>query len=213
MSTQMVPSEAEETPANLTAAWVIGVYLVLEVGILGYVGVIFWLASEVNQVLFLPLRPSFFELFWPAVTPDKFAHLRQLVLAGCLAGTGGSVFMIRQFYIRFAYGERYEGVKTYLKNREIPRFVLLPFSATILGPISIFLLQAGAIVFAGFSPDKTIPDYTVVTVSFLFGFSYHDSLDKLSELSRKMLGGKKEEDKKEEDKKEGSKKQEPVTTQ
>ena len=213
MSLQSVPSKVEETPASLTAAWVIGVYLVLEIGILGYIGVIFWLASEVNQVLFLPLRPSFFELFWPAVTPDKFVHLRQLVLAACLAGTGGSVFMIREFYIKVAYGRFYDGKKEFLQDREIPRFVLMPLSSIVLGPISIFLLQAGAIVFAGFSLDKTIPDYTVVTVSFLFGFSYHDSLDKLSELSRKMLGGKKEEDKKEEDKKEGSKKQEPVTTQ
>lgn len=58
--------------------------------------------------------------------------------------------MIREFYINFANAS--------LRNREIPRYILLPFSSIILGPISIFLLQAGAIVFAGFSAEKSIPD-------------------------------------------------------
>jgi hypothetical protein len=131
------------------------------------------------------------------VTPEKFAPFRQLALAAGSAGTGGSIFMIREFYINFAYGSlNPEGRRTFLRNREIPRYILLPFSSLVLGPFSIFLLQAGAIVFAGFTADKAIPDYTVMAVSFLFGFSYHDSLKGLQALSRKILGGEKGERKK-----------------
>jgi hypothetical protein len=177
---------------DLLAGWVIGVYLVLEVAVLGCVGVMFWLSSSMQQLLSFPLHPPGFEFLRESLSPDKFPPFRQLALAACSAGAGGSVFMIREFYISFAYGFEKDGVTRYLKNVEIPRYILLPFSSVVLGPVSIFLLQAGAIVFAGSSPDKSIPDYTVMAVSFLFGFSYHDSLKALGRFSSKMLGGKKE---------------------
>jgi len=197
MTTQKGPADQTGTPPDLIAAWVIGIYLVLEVLLLGYVAAMFWLSSDINQLLNFSLHSSGFDLLRSVVTPDKFASLRQLALAACSAGTGGSAFMIREFYINFAYGsQNSNGHLTYLRNREIPRYILLPFSSIVLGPISIFLLQAGAIVFAGFSVDKAIPDYTIITVSFLFGFSYHDSLKALRNLSLKMLGGGSDEGKK-----------------
>jgi len=188
-----VSHEPETTP-DIAAAWIIGIYLVLEVVVLGYIGVIFWLASDINQLLTFSLYPPGSESLLLTVPTDKFLPFRQLALAACSAGAGGSVFMIREFYINFAYGSvNDKGQLRYLKNREIPRYILLPLSSTVLGPISIFLLQAGAIIFAGFSADKTIPDYTIMAVSFLFGFSYHDSLKALQKLSRKMFGGENEE--------------------
>jgi hypothetical protein len=51
--------------------------------------------------------------------------------------------MIREFYISFAYGSaKYQ---TFLEAAEIPRYVLLPLSSFVLGPVGLALLQAGAI--------------------------------------------------------------------
>lgn len=180
-------TNVNDKPDNV-AAWVIGPYLVIHIILLAYVGFWVWLSADWKQFLGLPYNPLSTDSFIGILSPQKFALFRQIAIAACSAGIGGAVFMIREFYINYAYGtEDNKGRLRYLKNREIPRYVLLPFSSIVLGPISIFLLQAGAIVFAGFSSQKNIPDYTIVTVSFLFGFAYHDSLRALRKLSRRMF--------------------------
>jgi hypothetical protein len=160
------------------AAWVIGPYLAVHVLFFLYIWILFWLQAGPKQPVLLSVGLSTIEL-----SPESFATFRQLILAASSAGIGGAVFMIREFYISYAYGKNQE----YLKSREIPRYVLLPLSSVILGPIAIFLLQAGAIVFVGTVGDGKIPDYTIVAVSFLFGFSYHDSLRALRKLSQRMF--------------------------
>jgi hypothetical protein len=133
MKMQKDDSQEKGASSDLLAGWIIGIYLTLEVAVLGYIGVMFWLASDINQMISFPLHPPGFEVLRLAVSQDKFLLFRQLALAACSAGAGGSVFMIREFYIHFAYGPKNDkGQTTYLKNREIPRYVLLPLSSIIL---------------------------------------------------------------------------------
>jgi hypothetical protein len=165
------------------AAWVIGPYLAVHVMFFVYVWVLFWIETNPAQAI-----PVHLGLLTAELPKESFESFRQLVLAACSAGIGGAVFMIREFYISYAYGkekkekekrttaedkkgeEKEAEEREFLKNREIPRYVLLPLSSVILGPIAIFLLQAGAIVFAGVTAQGKIPDYTVVAVAFFFGF-------------------------------------------
>jgi hypothetical protein len=61
-------------------------------------------------------------------------------------------------------------------------------TAVVLGPIALGLATAGSIAFSGFSTEAEVPDVTLVTLSFLLGFSYHDTLKGLSTLSKKLWG-------------------------
>jgi len=105
--------------------------------------------------------------------------------------------MIREFYINFAYGSAPPGQPpSFLKAAEIPRYVLLPLSSFVLGPVGLALLQTGAIIFSGFSAGHDVPFFTIVAVCFLLGFSYHDTLKALKDLSGRLFTSPKSQPKK-----------------
>ena len=170
---------------SIVAAWVIAPFLVL------YSLALCWIASAVWLTQDLPSFLSAIMLYSTSVTatlrPTAFPMMQQVVVSACCAGLGGTVFMIRDFYIGFAYGHRdKDGPRTYLRAVEIPRYLLLPFSAAFLGPVSLALLYAGAIVVFGGS-GEAIPLYSVVIASFLCGFAYHDTLAALRRKSRQLF--------------------------
>ena len=176
---------ADTQRGSIVAAWVIAPFLVL------YSLALCWIASAVWLTQDLPSFLSAIMLNSTSVTatlrPTTFPMMQQVVVSTCCAGLGGTVFMIRDFYINFAYGYRFkDDPPTYLRAVEIPRYLLLPFSAAFLGPVSLALLYAGAIVVFG-GAGEAIPLYSVVIASFLFGFSYHDTLRALRRKSRQMF--------------------------
>ncbi|MBI4246127.1 MAG: hypothetical protein HY614_02965 [Candidatus Rokubacteria bacterium] len=174
---------------SLTAALVIGPFLVLYTLLLGYMALIVWLSEDWASFLaFLGFRD---QALTPAFSlpPAKFTTFQTIVVAACSSGLGGIVFMIREFYINFAYGRENKEKNTweFLRSSEIPRYVLLPFSSVVLGPVGLALLHAGAVIFVGVSRETDLPLYSVVGVSFLLGFGYHDTLGALRRLSRKLF--------------------------
>lgn len=109
----------------------------------------------------------------------------------CAAGIGGAVFMLRSFYL--SYANRRENSKqnvNYLQSNEIPRYILLSISSTILGLVALSLLLTGSIIFSGFSIEKEIPHFSAVTISFILGFTYSDTLKLLRKLSRQIFDRK-----------------------
>ncbi len=171
--------------SDSVAAWIIGPYLVLHTLFLIGLCLLVWLASD---------WPQFFEFIrvrtpTQPIDPDKFEVFQRIVISACAAGLGGGVFMIREFYIKFSYGRDNE----FLQRKEIPRYVLLPFSSIILGPISLALAKAGTITFAGLSATAEVPAFTMVTLSFVLGFAYHDTLKGLAKLSENIFTSKKSE--------------------
>lgn len=172
--------------SQVDAAWIIGLYLVLHTLLLVGLSLLVWLASDWKQ--FFDLAGISHLSSKLAFTTDKFSLFQRLALSACAAGLGGSVFMIREFYIKFCYGRSNE----FLKRREIPRFVLLPFSSIVLGPISLALAKTGAITFGALSTSTNVPLLTVVGVSFVLGFAYHDTLKWLAKLSERILTSRKD---------------------
>jgi hypothetical protein len=160
------------------AVWVIGFYLVIEIIVLSLAAIICWGAPD---------------WFTTLIADEKVRIFQKLVLSACAAGIGGAVFMVRQFYLNVAYGPPY-GNREYLRNAEIPRYVLLPFSSVILGPVGLCLLLAGSIVFGTFSSGQEIPIFSVIAVAFLLGFAYHDTLNSLRKLSRKLFDWQEEDE-------------------
>lgn len=181
---------------DITAIWVIGPYLVILVIFFVSVWVLYWLLPDLKHPLCFSIDRCLLYLQLPL---DSFKEFRRVVLSACSAGIGGAVFMIREFYIHCS-GKTItdnSGEKTFfLRNRDIPRYVLLPFSSIILGPISIFLLRAGAIVFIGLNKAPTdIPEYAVTIVGFVFGYCYHDALRFIRKLFQRLVGQKGEDEK------------------
>lgn len=167
------------------SALVIGPYLVAHTLILSVVALLTWLAAD---------WPQWFQLMpWlsapsPTLLPEKFRAFQSVIVSACAAGLGGAVFMIREFYIKYAYGrDKKDGTKEFLQATEIPRFVLLPFSSVILGPVSYALAKTGAIAFAGISVAGEVPVFTAAALGFILGFAYHDTLGALRELSRRIF--------------------------
>jgi hypothetical protein len=171
--------------SDRVAAWIIGPYLVVHTLLLIGVSLLAWLPGDWRQ--FFDLAP----LLNPPTCPlpiEKFRLFQQLVLSACAAGLGGGVFMIREFYIKFAYGRENE----FLQRVEIPRYLLLPFSSVVLGPISVALAKAGAITFSGVSSTTGVPTFTIVALGFILGFTYHDTLKGLAKLSESIFASKNE---------------------
>jgi len=178
-------------PDKLTA-WVIGPYLVIQISLLSYLALVTWLAPDwktLSQLIPLPLFSL--ESLWQSIQPQKFHTFQSMILASCAAGIGGAVFMVRSFYLNYAYGsENDQQEVNFLQNKEIPRYILLPFSSIVLGPIALGLLLSGSIIFSGFATEKEIPYFSAIIIGFLLGFSYHDSLKLLRNLSRQIFDGK-----------------------
>jgi hypothetical protein len=65
-----------------------------------------------------------------ALPQTKFSTFQKIILAACSAGVGGIVFMIREFYLNFAYDTRpvskykLTDPPPFLRAYEIPRYVL-----------------------------------------------------------------------------------------
>ena len=173
-------------PKNVSdnlAAWVIGPYLVIHTLLLSSLAVITWLSNDLTsffKVIPLISNPN-------SILDGKFVLFRQIVIAACSAGLGGGVFMIKGFYIRYGYGEERNGKTEFLKRKEIPRFIFLPMSSVLIGPISLCLLKAGAIAFVGFSTKGQVPMFTIVGTSFILGLTYHDTLHAFCEMSKRIL--------------------------
>jgi hypothetical protein len=186
-----VKIKEEDSPDKL-AGWVIGPYLVVHIVLLSILALLTWIAPDwANFVRMIPLLPSGLESIGQYIQDDKFHIFQNVVLAACAAGLGGAVFMVREFYLNFAYGRTSARQPvSYLKNKEIPRYILLPFSSVVLGPIALSLLLAGSIVFVGFSAGEEVPHFSAVAVSFLLGFTYHDTLKALRKLSRRLFDRK-----------------------
>jgi len=186
---------------SITAACVIGPFLVIYAVVLVYLALSAWL-SEDWASFFSFLRMTSVGFTEGRTLPqEKFATFQQIALAACSAGLGGVVFMIREFYLNFAYDTRPASKRKptdpppFLRAYEIPRYVLLPFSSVVLRPVGLALLQAGSLIFVGFSKETPTPMYSIVAVSFLLGFAYHDTLAALRRLSRNLFEtGKGEED-------------------
>jgi hypothetical protein len=180
--------QTDDQPDDI-AALVIGPYLLVHVLLLSYVLLFVWISDGWSTLSrFLPVLP---DLSSTEAMRDRFALFQQLVLAACAAGLGGAVFMIREFYINYAYGsEDKQNRKRFLKRREIPRYVLLPISSVVMGPITVALLQIGAIAFVGVADKKDIPHFTIVAVGFILGFSYHDTLGGFRQLSKSIAFGR-----------------------
>lgn len=181
--------EYKRIESDKLTAWVIGPYLVIQISLLSYLALGTWLAPDwktLSQLIPLPLFSL--EPLWQSIQPQKFHTFQSIILASCAAGIGGAVFMVRSFYLNFAYGrENDQQEVNFLQNREIPRYILLPFSSIVLGPIALGLLLSGSIIFSGFATEKEIPYFSAVIIGFLLGFSYHDSLKLLRNLSRQIF--------------------------
>jgi len=198
---QAVRAEVVFKGGSIIAASVIGPFLVIYAIVLSCLALVVWLAEGWAPVLsFLGMKDLALTQV-PALSQTKFGTFQQIVLAACSAGLGGIVFMIREFYLNFAYDTRPESKRKptdrppFLQAYEIPRYVLLPFSSVVLGPVGLALLQAGAVAFVGFSREVPVPLYSIIAVSFLLGFGYHDTLGALRRLSRKLFkAGEREED-------------------
>jgi hypothetical protein len=162
--------------ASILAIFVIGPYLFFHIVILSALGLLAWVEPPT-----LVASPVFNQY----VAPHKHADLENIVLAASAAGIGGAVYMVREFYL--SVNPRPFGDRKALRLKEIPRYVLLPFSSVVLGPVGFSLLLAGSIVFNGFSPAGPVPHFTVVAISFLLGFAYHDTLKALTSLSRRIF--------------------------
>ncbi len=188
--------KATDPPSRPTyPALIIGPYLAAQTLILSVVALLTWLAADWDQwfklMRWLPAQK-------PELLPEKFRTFQIVIVSACAAGLGGTVFMIRDFYQKFAFGfdreeETKEGKKKYkefLGAKDIPRFILLPFSSVILGPISYALAKTGAIAFAGLSAAGGVQMHTAVVLGFLLGFGYHDTLNALRELCRRILSVK-----------------------
>ena len=177
------------TSGDLLAAWIIGLYLVIHIVLLSYLAFLTWLASDWNT--FAQLFPGLSSnpaILGQPVGAQKFYTFQTVALASCAAGIGGAVFMVRNFYLNFAYGrENAKQPVNYLKNKEIPRYILLPFSSFVLGPMTLALLRTGSLISSGLTTEKEIPLFSVVSVSFVLGFTYHDTLDFMRNLSRQIF--------------------------
>jgi len=198
--------EKLEPPSDTLAAWVIGVWLAVQIVVLCWMALTVWLRSDLPSWLLFLITPRPENL-----SPERLAAFQRLVISGCMAGVGGAVYAVQRFSVAYAYGYKdKEGNMQFLKRKEIARYPLVALSSVILGPITIALAQAGAITFTGFAAGKQMPMFTVVGLSFVLGFAYHDTLKALTRLSKKYLG-KEEEDNfqpsKEKDKREDSDKQ------
>jgi hypothetical protein len=176
---------------SILAALIIGSYLVVHTLLLSLGAALAWLApggAELVDVLRLNDHASAWAVSW--LPPAKFAVFQRVTISACSAGLGGAVFMIREFYLKFAYGSQYKDEpRRFLESREIPRYLLLPFSSVVLGPIGLCLLQGGSLVFTGFKQGADVPIFSCVALSFLLGFTYHDTLAALRNLSRRALQG------------------------
>ncbi len=173
---------------SVPAALVIGPYLVLQLSTLGLLAALSAVAPNGEWLSqWLPASLAGLMTILGKIPTEQFADFQRHVLAFCFAGMGGAVFMIREFYLNFAYGHKRLGQpRRFLQASEIPRYILLPVSSCILGPVGVALLQAGAIVFSGLSAEQDIPSFTLIAVSFVLGFSYHDTLNGLRGISRKI---------------------------
>ncbi len=188
--------QSERTPAatrfhgSLLAGWVIGSYLIAQTICLVVLAALTAFAPDgVSLAKWLSFLPSLITVFVRELQEARFPAFQRYTLGTCAAGLGGAVFMIREFYLNFSYGKKRLGQpRLFLQTREIPRYIMLPISSCILGPVGLSLLRAGAIVFSGFSSGRDVPLFTTVAVCFLLGFSYHDTLGGLRSLSKKFWG-------------------------
>jgi hypothetical protein len=173
-----------KTKSSTCAGFIIASYLVIHVIILSLLAIAIWVSP--GWEYFLPLLKGLPE--------NKFIPFQRAVISACLSGLGAAVFMIRSFYLNFAYGRENDSQSFhFLRAREIPRYILLPFSAVVMGPVGLGLLETGSLLFSGYSPGKSpTPILIVVVVCFLLGFSYHDTLNFFREYSRILLSSKKD---------------------
>lgn len=171
---------------SVFAAWTIGPYLVLQMLVLAWLATLVAYAPDGAALArWLSFMPDPLPEVLVQMSDEDFGAFRRNAIAAASAGLGGAVFMVREFYLAFAYGEPAKaGVPRFLHSREIPRYVLLPLSATLLGPVGLALLQVGAIAFTGMAGERQIPIFTTVAVCFGLGFGYHDTLGGVRRWSR-----------------------------
>jgi hypothetical protein len=206
-------NEARTNERSHWAAAIIGLYLVFHQVVLCYLAFAAWVADRKSLSWILKCLLGL--AYSGELTDAKFALFQNVVIAACAAGLGGAVYMVRELYIKYAYG-RFEDeidkdghkvkvkkeivqVRRYLEISEIPRYILLPFSSVIMGPILLGLMRSGAIALTG-SPSGSatdVPRFTILVVCFVLGYSYHDTLGFFSDLSKRILakasGGNKNE--------------------
>lgn len=185
----------KETPpevrhGSLWAAGVIGPYLIVQTFALALVAALTWLSLDwASFVSWLPLPSTTVAGVLSGQPAVRFPVFQQYMIAACAAGMGGAVFMIREFYLSFCYGSGRP--LRFLAVTEIPRYIMLPLSAFVLGPIGLVLLRTGAFVFSSVATREEIPLGTIGAFCFLVGFGYHDTLKALRELSGRLLASAK----------------------
>lgn len=160
--------------------WTIGPYLIIHTLFLSTLAFITWLAPDFKS--FVKFIPFITELSLP---DGKFLVFQQTIVAACCAGLGGGVFMIKRFFIEYAYGVKHK--QRQLSPIDIPQFIFLPISSVIIGPLSLCLLKAGSIAFEGFSGKGQVPLFTVIALSFIMGLSYYDTLHAFCERSKRIF--------------------------
>jgi hypothetical protein len=187
------PASQSNHSDNL-AAIIIGLFLVIDMVVLSRIALTVWFTSDCSS--WWP--PLFRTLHLPCpeeLAPEVLADFKRLVVSGCMAGLGGAVYLLQRFSVTYAYGYKdKKGNTLYLQRQEVPHYLLIALSCVILGPITIALARAGAITFTGFAPGRPMPMFTLVGLSFVLGFTYHDTLKALARLSKKYLGKEKDDD-------------------
>ncbi len=181
--------EPSKERADWWVALLLAMYLVVLQVILVHVSVCVWMGPE-TKMFTLVIRIE-------GVPNGKLGFFQDLVLASCAAGLGGAVFMVREFYINYCFGReriaimeqtetkvKQDKQRVYLQAEHMPRYVLLPISSTILGPIVLSLLTAGTISLEG---SQGISRHVIVIVCFVLGYAYHDTLKFMADLSRIVM--------------------------
>ena len=123
------------------------------------------------------------------VPPDRFAVFREVIIASCFTGLGATIFMIWEMYINFCYGrvDEQSGQREYLRFVEVVRYLILPVTGLVLGPLALVLQRAGFILFTSRAPDQPVPLYATVALAFFLGLCYQDFLNFLKNLGRRIL--------------------------
>jgi hypothetical protein len=176
--------ESASDRASPLVALLLAAFLVLLQWLLAYIAAIAWLSPDAGIDPWV--GPWLAELF-QKLPPVKFRLFQDTLLSACMAGLGASVFMVRELYIKYCFGGENAGKKEYLQNVHVLRYVLLPISAVILGPIAYNLMLAGLIKLDG---SVAVSRPVLVIVCFILGYMYHDTLKFLARLSYGLFVGK-----------------------
>jgi hypothetical protein len=159
-------------------------FLALLQWLLAYIAVIVWLSPDAGVDPWV--GPWLSELL-KKLPPVKLRLFQDTLLSACMAGLGASVFMVRELYINYCFGRKIIDNYEYLQNVHVLRYVLLPISAVILGPIAYNLMLAGLIKLDG---SVSVSRPVLVIVCFILGYMYHDTLQFMARLSYGLFAGK-----------------------